>query len=304
MWDKLQIFGFQALWNPLTLVITILLGVLYYLFTGPFKEKAGLKESPSGKQQVFLYSALALFYLIKGAPLYIMSHIFLSVHMLQMVIFYFIIPMLVIKGIPEQWWRKVFGARVIGPLINFMTKPLVAIVIFHAMFSFYHLPTVLDFSKTNNFVHWSITLAIFVGAFCFWWPLMTPFKERVLIKPLYKIFYIFGSGLLITPSCALIIFADSPLYATYSEPDAFMQALALCVPLDVLQGLNLGGPQIFMNMNLVHDQQAAGILMKVSQEFIYGGVLAALFYNWYNSENRRGIDPLPSTQQSITPERG
>ena len=303
MWDKLQIFGFQALWNPLTLLITILLGLLYYLFTGPLKEKTGLKERPSGKQQLWFYLALTLFYLVKGAPLYIMSHIFLSVHMLQMVIFYLIIPMLVIKGIPEQWWRNVFNSRLIGPIMNFFTKPLIAIIVFHALFSFYHLPVVLDFSKTNNFVHWSITLLIFVGAFFFWWPLMTPFKERVIIRPLYKILYIFASGLLITPSCALIIFADAPLYATYSQPDAFMNALALCVPVEVLQGLNLGGPQIFMNVDIVNDQQLAGIVMKVSQEFIYGGVLAALFYQWYNSENR-GIDPLPSSQQTITPERG
>ena len=74
-------------------------------------------------------------------------------------------------------------------------------------------------------------------------------------------------------------------------------------PVEVLQGLNLGGPQIFMNVDIVNDQQLAGIVMKVSQEFIYGGVLAALFYQWYNSENR-GIDPLPSSQQTITPERG
>lgn len=68
MWDKLQIFGFQALWNPLTLLITILLGLLYYLFTGPLKEKTGLKERPSGKQQLWFYLALTLFYLVKGAP--------------------------------------------------------------------------------------------------------------------------------------------------------------------------------------------------------------------------------------------
>lgn len=70
--------------------------------------------------------------------------------------------------------------------------------------------------------------------------------------------------------------------------------------------MSLGGPQIFMNVNIVHDQQTAGILMKLSQELLYGGVLAALFYNWFKSENRRGaIDPLPSQgNQQITPERG
>ncbi|TFB23327.1 cytochrome c oxidase assembly factor CtaG [Filobacillus milosensis] len=304
MWDKIQIFGFEALWSPEIIIITIILGLLYYLFTGPFKHKSGLTVAPTRRQQIYVYSALILFYIVKGSPIYLMSHIVLMAHMVQMAIFYLVVPILLIKGLPKEWWRKIFNLRGFRHVLNILTKPLIAIIFFNATFSLYHLPAILDFSKTDNLVHWSITLFILFAAFCMWWPLITPLEEQEYIKPLYKIIYIFANGMLITPACALIIFADTPLYATYSEPDAFMAAMSLCVPADVLQGMNLGGPQLFLKIPLVYDQQAAGIIMKVLQELIYGGVLAHVFYNWYNKENR-GTDPLP-TQQNLTPnyERG
>ncbi|WP_411955361.1 cytochrome c oxidase assembly factor CtaG [Alkalibacillus sp. S2W] len=305
MWDKIQIFGFQALWNPEIIIITLTLVILYYLFTGPLKHKAGLSEAPTKKQKVSMYSALAIFYLVKGSPVYLMSHIMLMAHMGQMAILYLLTPILIIKGIPKEWWSKVFNASGLRHVLSLFTRPLMALVMFNLLFSIYHIPLILDFTKSHITVHWAVTLLLLIFALFMWWPIFGPLEKRVEIKPLFKLLYIFGAGMLLTPACALIIFADTPLYATYSQPDAFMQALALCVPPSVLSGMNLGGPQVFLNMELVSDQQAAGIIMKVSQELLYGGILARLFYNWFQSENQRGIDPLPQDlEQQATVERG
>ncbi|MGM8214351.1 cytochrome c oxidase assembly factor CtaG [Bacillaceae bacterium W0354] len=298
MWDKIQIFGVHALWKPEIIFVTIVLALLYYLFTGPLKHVTGLEEEPPRKQKFIFYLALLLFYGIKGSPMYLLSHIVLMAHMVQMAVFYFIIPILVIKGIPELWWRKIFNLKIVGSILRLLTKPLIAILFFNLCFSLYHIPAVLDYSKTGLFVHWFIALFIFFAAMCMWWPLMTPIKEQDTIKPLYKIFYVFANGLLITPACALIIFSGEPLYATYSEPDAFMTAMQLCVPLEVLQGMNLGGPQIFLKMPLLYDQQAAGILMKVLQEIIFISVLTTIFYKWFKSENT-GIDPIPTQDTNV-----
>ncbi|GAA0460394.1 cytochrome c oxidase assembly factor CtaG [Alkalibacillus silvisoli] len=299
MWDKIQIFGFRALWSPEIILITALLILLYYLFTGPLKHKAGLTEEPSRSQKISMYSALIIFYIIKGSPVYLLSHIVIMAHMAQMAVFYLLVPILVIKGIPVEWWKKVFNAPILKNFLKLFTKPLLAVLLFNVLFSLYHVPFVLDFTKTSNLVHWPVTLILFMFAFFMWWPLFTPIKEQQIMKPLFKILYIFGAGMLLTPACALIIFADTPLYATYSEPDAFMTAMALCVPTSVLDGMSFGGPQVFLNMPLVYDQQAGGIIMKVSQELLYGGFLARIFYNWFKSEDR-GVDPLPQEMQTAT----
>ncbi|MET3682019.1 putative membrane protein [Alkalibacillus flavidus] len=304
MWDKIQIFGFRAMWNPEIIAITVILIVLFYLFTGPLKHKAGLTEEPTRGQKASVYSALVIFYLLKGSPIYLLSHIVLMAHMAQMAVLYLIVPILIIRGIPEQWWQKLFDITGLKHVLNLFTRPLVALVMFNLLFSFYHIPMILDFTKSSTPVHWAVTLLLLVFALFMWWPIFGPLEKRVELKPLFKVLYIFGAGILLTPACALIIFADTPLYATYSEPDAFMQALQLCVPAGVLEGMNLGGPQVFLDMPLVYDQQAAGIIMKVSQEFIYGALLARIFYAWYNSENY-GIDPLPQDlDQQATVERG
>jgi putative membrane protein len=77
---------------------------------------------------------------------------------------------------------------------------------------------------------------------------------------------------LITPACALIIFASEPLYATY------MQA-----------------PQLFPGLNTSSDQRLGGIIMKLVQELVYGSVLAYVFYHWYKQEKQ---DDLPMEQHA------
>lgn len=57
--------------------------------------------------------------------------------------------------------------------------------------------------------------------------------------------------MLLTPACALIIFTDTPLYATYADPSAWVSALELCVPADMLAGLNLSGSDMFNTLPIV-----------------------------------------------------
>src|SRR5690606_37925274 len=114
--------------------------------------------------------------------------------------------------------------------------------------------------------------------------------------PLGKIFYIFGNSVLITPACVLIIFADAPLFAAYSSSGAWIQALALCVPGDIVSGLastfKITGHEMFSSMSTLEDQQLGGIIMKIMQEIIYGSILAKVFYAWFSPETLK-IDPLP-----------
>jgi putative membrane protein len=104
---------------------------------------------------------------------------------------------------------------------------------------------------------------------------------------------------LITPACALIIFANDPLYATYYDPQAWMKSLELCVPAGTLASLDLTGPQMFMSMSILHDQQLGGVLMKIIQEIVYGAMLFFIFIEWYKKEREKEtIDATISPQPS------
>lgn len=296
MWLELQIFGFRALWSPYFAIFVLGLALLYYLITGPYRHKFGSGEKPSAKQQYFFYSGLLLLYIVKGAPIDLMAHIMLTAHMIQMAIFYFVFPIFIIKGVPAWIWEKVANIPILKQVLAVLTKPLLSLILFCALFSFYHVPEVFDFAKSSQIAHSSISGVILFAAFIMWLPILEPVKEFKKMGPLIKLAYLVGNGALITPACALIIFAGAPIYEAYSASGAWIQSLSLCVPLDVLDGLasSISGPEMFSPLTLLEDQQAGGIIMKIMQEIVLGIMLASVFFPWFN-QNSNKIDPLPAS---------
>lgn len=293
MWLELQIFGFRALWSPYYLLFVLALSTVYYLVTIKYKDKFTSEGYPEKQQMLFFYSGMVLLYLIKGSPIDLLSHIMFTAHMVQMAIYYLVFPILIIKGIPEWIWRTIFSIPVVKQILGVLTKPLIALLLFNGLFSMYHIPVVFDFAKANPFIHALITTIILFTAFCVWWPVFTPLKEQDTMQPLLKLGFIFANGMLITPACALIIFSESALYETYSETGGWIQALSLCVPPTVLNGLSLSGPEMFSPIPVVEDQQLGGILMKITQEIVYGFILANIFFKWFKQGDK--VDPMPAS---------
>jgi len=297
MWLELQIFGLRALWSPYFLTLIVILGIIYYLITGPYRHKFGGAEqnTPTVKQHAFIYLGLFLLYIVKGSPIDLLSHIMLTAHMVQMAIFLLLFPILIIKGIPVWIWEKVVYHRVLKPVILLLTKPLVSLLLFNGLFSIYHIPVIFDFSKSAPVWHFVIHGILLLAAFNVFLPLLLPFKEINTMTPLLKIAYIFANGVLITPACVLIIFASDPIYAAYSQDGAWIQSLALCVPGDILSGISvsLSGPEMFSPLSTVIDQQLGGIIMKTLQEIVYIGLMVKIFFSWSNARSRE-IDPLPA----------
>jgi len=127
---------------------------------------------------------------------------------------------------------------------------------------------------------------LFITACLMYWPLLIELEGQPKMKNINKLAYIAGNAVLITPACALIIFASEPLYATFYEAEYWLQSMALCVPLDTLAGLNLSGPELFNNMDPKSDQQIGGVLMKIVQEIIFGVILFRVFNKWWKSERK------------------
>ncbi|WP_173916588.1 cytochrome c oxidase assembly factor CtaG [Halobacillus sp. Marseille-Q1614] len=297
MWLELQIFGFRALWSPYYLLFVLLLSAIYFYITGPKRKKG--EARPTTGQQVSFYSGMLLLYVLKGSPVDLLSHIMFTAHMTQMALYFLLFPILVIKGIPVWIWEKVFYTSILNPILRLLTKPLISLILFNGLFSLYHMPVVFDYAKSNEIAHAVITTFILMSAFIMWWSVFSPIKEFNRLSPILKIGFIFANGVLITPACGLIIFAEVPLYSTYTESGAWMQAMSLCVPSDVLAGISgaLSGPEYFTPMPLVEDQQLGGIIMKIAQEIIFGVLIARIFFSWFNRE-RDTIDPLPANMQT------
>jgi putative membrane protein len=293
---SLEIFGFRALWSPFFFISLVVVSVLFFLAATKYREKLSKdSEQITNKQAILFITSIVTLYIIKGSPLDLLGHIMFSAHMTQMAILYLVIPPLLILAIPHWMWRSFLSFKVVRNVFNLMTKPLIALIVFNAVFSFYHIPLVFDFVKTDMWIHAIYTVLLFVTAIFMWFPLVNNLEEYQELYGIKRIGYVFANGILLTPACGLIIFADTPMYNTFSNPAAWAQALELCVPASTLQGITLSGPEMFNWLSLHEDQRTGGIIMKVIQEIVFGFVLAYIFFGWYRSEGEK-VDPLPEVQ--------
>lgn len=259
-------FGFWQMWDPLQILITLTM-IFFYI---KWLKRDG--EQPVKAYQKILYFSGVFIYLIAaGGPINFFGHHFLlSAHMLQQALLYYIVPPLLILGIPKYvfqgWVKYKWGRRLLE------THLIIYLLAFDILFSLYHLPVVFDVVMANYVIMVSTHLFLFILAIQMWWPIISPLPEIGQITELKKMGFIILGAVLLTPSCGLIIFASKPLYAPY-----------------------MGAPQIFDILPALDDQQLAGVLMKLVQEISQGSAIAYLFFRWYRKENKvDSIDVQPS----------
>ncbi len=295
----LSIFGFRALWSPWFLLSLVAVVLLYFLITVIWRHRFEGSTPLTKNQIIFFLSGMTLLYIVKGSPVDLLGHILFSVHMAQMVVLLLIVAPFLIMGIPNWIWKKAFEIKIIDRIFRLFTNSVISLMTFTIAFSAYHYPMILDFVKLSIPLHAIFTLTIFMSAVFLWWPLVNTLEGQPKLHGLKKIGYIVLSALLVTPACALIIFVDVPVYETYSSGEAWLQAMALCVPagtLSGLAGLGISGPEMFTNMTTVNDQKLGGILMKVGQELIYIVVMGKIFFKWAYDE-RANADEI--TRQDL-----
>jgi putative membrane protein len=280
----LDIFGFKALWSPYFLLILLAIIGVYFLITVQFRTRFRDSEPLTIKQASLFLTSIIILYIIKGSPLDLMGHLMFYPHAIAMVLLVLLIPPLFIFGIPSWLWRRVLNITIIKFVFKPFSNPIIALIAFNGVFSIYHIPIIFDNVMQIGWLHAGYSILLFVLAVFMWWQLINPLPEYPTLSGIKKVGYLFANGMLLTPSCALIIFADVPIYATYSDPMVWGQVMSLCVGPSTFSNLNLSGPEVFSSMSLLHDQQLGGVIMKIIQEIIYAVVLGHVFFEWYRKD--------------------
>ena len=149
----ISIFGFRALWSPFFIVYLICITLIYFLITVKYRRK--FKHSkPLTKQEAFSFIiSMILLYIMKGSPVDLLSHIMFYMHMVQMAVLYLVIPIFLIKGIPIWLWEILLKNKFVSFVFTIFTKPLLALLLFYVVFSFYHIPMILDIVYSVLFLH-------------------------------------------------------------------------------------------------------------------------------------------------------
>ncbi|MCF2939104.1 cytochrome c oxidase assembly factor CtaG [Paenibacillus alkaliterrae] len=290
----LQYFRFEELWTPLFFFGMAAIVILYFYLIGPWRERH-FPQAPAATtlQKAMFVSAAAMFYLVHGGPLNLLGHLMFTFHMVNMSVSYLIVPPMVLVGVPSFIWRKMFEAR-FWKKFSLLMHPIITLVLFNMLFSIYHVPLVHDYVMTHFTVHRLYYFILLVTAFMMWWQIACPVPEWNRLNDMKRMAYVFANGVLLTPACALIIFAKGSMYAVYSDPNVWVTAMGYCITGDPSRLLDsFSGPQFFNLMDVVEDQQLGGIVMKLVQELMYGIILAYIFKQWFKREHKE--DELPNT---------
>ncbi|WP_214827207.1 cytochrome c oxidase assembly protein [Exiguobacterium algae] len=300
--DLLNQFDWVTLWSPWFGVLMVALYVLYADVTEKMAKQG--YASTTLLQKFSMLFAILLYYIGFGSPVDVLAHIILSVHMFQMVLVYVLAPALVIYGLPHWVFEKLFSYKVIGPTFKFMTKPLIALILFNALFTFYHMPFIFDYVLTNYGVHRIFHSALVLFSLTMWYPVIVPLvsDEEEGMSDLKRMVYIIANGVLLTPACAFIIFSQSVLYDAYTDVQTFATVLGYCMPNGDVSGINLEA-LLGATSSALEDQRFGGVLMKLGQEIVYGFFFGWTFFGWVRRTKSLAVDEGMSFSPQETQEK-
>ncbi|SDN18471.1 cytochrome c oxidase assembly factor CtaG [Alkalicoccus daliensis] len=286
-------FTFRTIWTPELILVLALVSAVYFLIITKYRHKFPDAEPVEKKRIVYFHLGLVAVYLGFGGPLYVLGHLMLSMHMISMAIVYLIAPPLLLLGIPSWFFKRFQQMRPVRGFFFVIGFPILGLLLFNAAFSIYHIPAVFDYLLTNEGAHNFYQVAMLLLAALMWWHIIPRIQTMYTMSELKRIGYMFISGVLFTPACALIIFAGTPLYATYTDPATWSMAIAYCLPPGADIPFNLmSGEQSLTFLSPTNDQQFGGAMMKVIQELVYAIAIGHSFRLWV----KRDKDEAPKLE--------
>ncbi|MFC0015209.1 cytochrome c oxidase assembly protein [Allobacillus sp. GCM10007490] len=151
------------MWN-VPLLISLLIVSIVYVYT--------LKQfvKTFNKQPILFFVGLIVLYFTLGTPLAAFSHLSFSSHMLQMSVLYFIIPPLILFGIPNILYHRMLDISVFKLIRRLFLPPIVSLIIFAGLLFLYHLPTTLHIFSLNPRFHEIYLVLLFFLSLRMWWP--------------------------------------------------------------------------------------------------------------------------------------
>lgn len=246
-------------WNFVFLFLA-LIGIWLYL-----KRTKGII---SNRKRTYFTLGIAIMYLALGSPLNMLGHHFLfSAHMLQQSLMFFIVPPFLLTGLPETWFRPWLDKPLPHRIARAVTNPIFSAILFNGLLSFYHYPSVFNFSMSTETIGLGVHAIIFLSSLFMWWNVVCPVSNWQRMTELKQLAFLFMNAILLYPACALMILTSKLLYAHYFDV-----------------------PQVISFLPPLEDQRFGGVIMKLMQEGIVGLFVIRLLHRWYRKENPKEDD--------------
>ncbi|MEZ5225824.1 MAG: cytochrome c oxidase assembly protein [Acidimicrobiales bacterium] len=185
-----------------------------------------------------------------------------SVHMLQHMLLSMLIPAAFVLATPRWLLELVIDpSSRLWRWFRTASKPLVAGIVFNCLTMWLHWSRVVQISADSGVVHFLFHLMIFVSGLLMWMPVFGPITEWRL-KPLSQCIYLFSMSLVPTIPGGWLVFATGVVYGHYDTPERLW------------------------GIDVLADQQAAGVIMKLLGGFVLWAIILVVFTKWAKAEMR------------------
>jgi putative membrane protein len=236
------------------LLVASLIGCYVYAVRVIGPRLGGPGRQAVTRKQIFCFVAgITLLWAASDWPIHdIGENNLYSVHMLQHMVLSYFAPPLLLLATPEWLMRLIVGDAKVYSAVRWLTKPVVAAVIFNVGVMVIHIPTLVNAAVTNGPLHYSLHLMVVLTSLLMWMPVCGPLPE-VRLGPGAKILYLFALSFVPTVPAAWLTFADGVVYTSYDH-----------------------GPRVF-GISVIDDQQIAGV--KIGGSVFLWTLCTVLFFN-------------------------
>ena len=183
---------------------------------------------PPWRAVSFLLGLLSLWVAL-ASPFDTFSGFVLTAHMLQHMMLMMVAPPLILLGaplIPLVRGLPAFAAREFaGPFLNwrvairvgnFLTEPLVALVLMGVVMFAWHTPRLYELALASGSWHECEHACFFLASLVFWWPVVQPWPSRARWPRWAVVPYLLIGDLQNTVLSAILIFSDRVIYPSYA----------------------------------------------------------------------------------------
>ena len=202
------------------------------------------------------------------------------VHMFQHLVLSMLLPAAVVLATPRWLLELVIDPEGrVWQWFERLSKPIVAGIIFNSLTVLLHWSAVVQWSADSGPAHFAFHLLIFASGVLMWQPVIGPITEWRL-RPLGQCIYLFIMSIVPTVPGGWLVFAEEVVYRHYDTPDRLW------------------------GIDVLTDQQAAGVVMKLVGGFVLWGVIVTIFARWARSEadkdRKARVERRPASNSGLT----
>ena len=184
-----------------------------------------------------------------------------TAHMVQVILLSTVCAPLIMAGCPDALMSMVLEIRGVQRVARFLTRPLVASIVFNAVFLVWSIPALYDAGIGNSSIYHLMMLCIFFASWLNWFPLIGPLHDMHRMSYPMKIFYAFFDGVPMELFAFILVFTGVPIYAYHAIPAQ-------------------------LNMSAFSDQAIGGALLLIPG-VVDVIVMAPLFFLWMKDSEEK-----------------